>query len=197
MKVPIKISIFVMAILLVILIQMAITSSNARAGENENALASAIEQTLEQLTSEGYVIDNYEELISDFNRRLLLQINSDSDIQVEVLTADLEKGILDIRVTEKYMSLKGNEKKNVCRKTVFLEAYTDNFEKEYRTIRFQVGDSVFNQYTLYDGSSLVDPGTPEMDGHVFRYWKLAGSEEPADLENMTADCDMTFRAVFD
>lgn len=197
MKIPIKISIFVIAILLVILIQMAITSNNARADENENALAAAVEQTLKQLTSKGYAIDNYEELISDFNQRLLLQINSDSDIHVDVLAADLEKGILDIRVTEAYKTVKGNKREHVCRKTVFLETCTDNVQREYRTIRFQVGDSIFSQYTLYDGSRLVEPGVPELEGRVFRYWKLEKSEEPADLGNMTADGDMTFRAVFD
>jgi hypothetical protein len=196
MKIAIKVSVFLLAVILIMLILMAITSDGARASESENALASAVEQTLAQVIKKGYPIRNYEELISDFHQRLLLQINSNSDIKIEVMNADMNRGILDIKITETYQTVKGKEKNISCRKTVVVEAYNDDYKKAYRTITYYVGANIFSRYTVYDGGILADPGTPEMAGHVFSHWRLEESDVPVILADTMVQNDMKLKAVF-
>lgn len=199
MKIPVKAAIFLISIILMVMIFMALTSTSARANEGEESLAGAVEKSLEQLKENGgYQAGDQDEWLAEFHRTLLAQISSDSDITVDVLHADMEKGILDISVKETFPNIaNGKQKEVVCRKTVLFEEHPGNHEKKYHTIRFQLGDTLFRAYTVYTGSRLVNPGEPEAEGKAFRYWKLEGEEGAADLEQLEAAGDMTFQAVFE
>lgn len=88
--------------LLVVAIALGISGKNVRANEMETSLNAAIEQSMEQLRiGKGSGEGNSQDMVADFNQLLLLQMESDSDVQVEVLTADAERGILDVRVRER------------------------------------------------------------------------------------------------
>lgn len=181
--------------ILAIAAAMALSGGDVRENEMDKALNVAVEQSLEQLQTEGgYEVGNYHELIADFNQALLLHISSDSDIKVDILTADLEKGVLDVGITETYQTVKGQEKKASCRKTVILEEYTD--KEPYYTVTFQADGKIHASYSLYGGSRIVAPAPPEKAGHTFRHWKKHGSGEVLS-PNMAADGDMVFHAVFD
>lgn len=196
MKIPVKAAIFLTCIIFMILIIMAITSTSARTTEGEKSLAAAVEQSMKQIKAEeGYSIENYEEWLADFSQDLLKQVSSDSDINVDVLAADVADGVLDILVTEKYMTVNGKEKEAACRKTVLFEEYDK--KKEYCTISFEAGGSIFRQFSQYEGDSIIDPGIPEMEGRTFRNWVLEGSAGPADISSMAVDGDMVFRAEFE
>ena len=88
-----------------------------RRNEVETALNAAVEQALGQVqSSKGYAIGSREELIAEFNRILLLQMESDSDLQVNILTANVEKGVLDVEVRENYRNILGKPEEVTCRK---------------------------------------------------------------------------------
>jgi len=40
---------------------------------------------------------------------MLLQMESDSDIQVEVFAADLQKGVLNVKIVERYHNILGKK----------------------------------------------------------------------------------------
>jgi len=196
MKVPVRAVLFLLGIFFTVMVFMAITSNGVRLNESEQALAAAVEQTLKQsLNTKGYQIQNYDELIADFNQNLILQINSDSELEVSVFAVDLEKGVLDIQVAEKYKTITGRSKEVKCRKTVILEHYTE--EKNYCVVTFYVDDRVYEKYSVYQGSKITMPENPIKDGHLFQYWKLHEANEPVNMEDYIVMNDAEFSAVFD
>lgn len=184
----------VFAAVLVIAAAMIISGGDVRENEMDKALNTAAEQALEQIKKEGgYEVSDYRELIADFNQALLLHISSDSDIKIDILTADLSRGILDVKITETYQTVGRRSKQASCRKTVILEEYTD--KKTYHTVTFFTEGEVWANYSLYEGSLIVEPQVPEKPGYVFRHWKNENGE--VLHSDMTAETDVTFDAVFE
>lgn len=177
---------------------LGISGKNVRKNEMETALNTAIEQSLEQLKMEksgnGKDSRSYQELIADFNGLLLAQIESDSELQVEILTADVEKGILDVRITQRYQTILGREREAVCRKSVILEEYSE--KKEYHTVTFLVDGEIYSSYSLYGGGKIIQPKPPQREGKVFQYWSKQGEHQECALEQMTAEDDLILEAVF-
>lgn len=181
--------------MLVVAALLGASGKSVRNNEIETALNTAIEQALEQLKgNKGYEAGNYQELIADFNQLLLLQVESDSDVQVEILTADAQKGVLDVRVTGTYLNILGQERKMVCRKSVILEEYIE--KKGYHTVTFLVGGKVYEQYSLYEGGKAARPKPPEINGKCFRYWVKQGEHQEYDIERLRVEDDLTLEAVF-
>lgn len=180
--------------LLIVAAVMTVSGRDVRENEMDKALNTAVEQSLEQLKEEGgYEATDYRELVADFNRTLLLHISSDSDLKVEILTADLERGVLDVQITEGYKTTSGKDKETTCRKTVILEEYST--KKPYHTITFKSEGAVHAEYSLYEDSLIVEPQAPRKAGHAFKCWKN-GRGETLSAE-MKATEDMVFTAVFE
>ncbi|MEY8391765.1 hypothetical protein D3Z36_14055 [Lachnospiraceae bacterium] len=181
-------------VIMVIAGAMIVSGKDVRENELDKALNTAVEQTLEQLKKEGgYEIKNPEELIADFQQTLLMHISSDSRIQVNVLTADVEKGVLDVEVMAQYQTIRGTGKQALCRKTVILEEYSER--RGYCAAQFVVDGTVYEKYSAYQGSKLILPAEPVKNGYVFRGWK--DSETGAMFsEDMRLEKDATFHAVF-
>lgn len=189
------ISLAVIAVL-VVAILLGVSGKSVRENEIETALNTAIEQALEQLREkESYEVGDSRGLIADFNQLLLQQVESNSEIQVEVLTADAKKGVLDVRITDTYRNILGQERKIVCRKSVILEEYTE--KKGYHTITFLADGKVYEQYSLYEGGKIVLPKAPKKSGKVFRYWAKQGESQKCILEHEPVEHDVTLEAVFE
>lgn len=174
---------------------MIVSGKDVRENETDKALNTAVEQALEQLQKYGsYEIGDARELIADFQQALLMHISSDADIEVKILNADAEKGVLDVEVTQTYQTVNAREKQAVCRKTVILEEYSE--KKKYCRIEFLMDGDVYEKYSLYQGSAIVIPQEPHKDGCVFRGWEKFGENEWL-TEGLTAEEDMVFTAVFE
>ncbi len=186
-------ALLVMAVL-VIAGTMIISGQDVRENEMDKALNTAVEQTLEQLKQDGgYEVEEPGELIADFQQSLLMHISSDSQLEVKILTADTQKGVLDVEVTERYQTVKGTKKHAVCRKTVILEEYSE--KAGYCMVEFLVDGIVHEKYSIYRGGSLVLPPDPEKHGFIFQGWKEAGSQNMM-TKDMTVVKDTMFLAVF-
>ena len=156
------ISLSAIAVLAVVAV-LVFSGRNVRKNEVETALNTAVEQSLEQLKSKkGYEIKSQQELVAEFNRMLLLQVESDAGLQVDILTADAQKGALDVKVTETYQNILGNPEMVTCRKSVIIEEYVE--KKAYFTVTFLVEGEVYHQYTVYHGGI----GTRFCGFHVWR-----------------------------
>lgn len=186
-----------LAAIAIIVIAAALVTSGKDVRENEmdKALNTAVEESLDQLKKEGgYEVADYKELVADFNQALLLHISSDSEVKVDVLAADVTKGVLDVQVTEEYKTVKGTAKQASCRKTVILEEYSD--KQIYHTITFLVDGEIYTSYSVYKGSLVAKPKDPEKEGHTFKQWINAENGEVLG-EDMTAESDMTFQVEWD
>lgn len=95
---------------------MSINSKSIRKDELEVAVATAAQQTVK--SSE---ISSEEDMMAYFIKNLFMNIKADGDIGVEFMGVDCEKGLLDVKVTEKFYYPSGTEEKICVRKTAILE----------------------------------------------------------------------------
>ncbi len=160
------------------LILLTIYNQNTRQNELEDSLSAAVEQSLENLKiKKNYSIDNTDEFVADFLENLLVSIESDSDVKVEILSVDIEKGLLDVCVTETYRQPNGTKKNISCRKTIILEEYAQEPPVQH-TVRFMtvapennVDYVDYKVYSLTEGSLVIVPGvSPVKDGYTFVGW---------------------------
>lgn len=188
-------SVLLVVTVMVIAGVMIVSGKDVRENEADKALNTAVEQTLKQLQEYGgYEIEDGQELIADFQQTLLMHISSDADIEVKILAADAEKGVLDVEVTATYKTVNAKEKQAVCRKTVILEQYSD--KKGYCVAEFLVDGTVYEKYSIYQGSTIIIPTEPYKNGYVFRGWKKMGEGEWL-TDEFIVENDVTFQAVFE
>ncbi len=117
MKSVIISSVCISAALLVLMIQSQINAWTSCQQELEEALSLSISQTVKEVMEQkSFGIENRNEFIAAFLQALILRTNSESDMTISVLAADMEKGLLDIEVKE---CLSGRE--IVVRRTVIFE----------------------------------------------------------------------------
>lgn len=117
MKSVIISSVCISAALLVLMIQSQINARTSCRQELEEALSLSISQTVKEVMEQkSFGIENRNEFIAAFLQALILRTNSESDMTISVLAADMEKGLLDIEVKE---CLSGRE--IVVRRTVIFE----------------------------------------------------------------------------
>ena len=126
MKSIIKVVGFGVIILLTVLILASVTSKSNRSYEIKQSLNTAIQQSAKVLNDERYKIESDAQMVAEFNRNLLLQLDSNSKISVEVYSVDYEKGMLDTQITLTFQYPHGKEDTVKTRKTVLL----DDIEKE-------------------------------------------------------------------
>ena len=88
-------------------IVMSVSGRMNRSMEVKSNLSSAVEETVENLAGKKYAVSDMEEDLADFSESLMDFIDTDSDITVQVAAADMEKGILAVKVTETFMHPNG------------------------------------------------------------------------------------------
>lgn len=173
--------VFISFIVFGIVIIMTMDGRKIRANEVENALSDAIESTVEtMLVKETYTVSDQNEFIADFIQALLLQIESDSEIKVNVLAADEKKGLLSVEVVENYKHPNGNQGTVSCVKTVILEQSNEDQTDDNYTITYYVmaenEEVIYKQYTVECGSSIIVPPEPQSEGCTFLYWSTEDGE---------------------
>lgn len=139
---------------LMIFIVMTISGKTTREVELEDNLASATEQTLQEvLTNSKYTtnkcdIKNDDEFVGIFLERLLINLNAEGDVTVDIVNADKDRGILSLKVTEKYTHPNGETGTIQYTKTVVLEDYKTESKYIPVTVTFMVDDTVYKKEDL-------------------------------------------------
>ncbi len=206
----------VFLVIILSLVLFTVYGQNTRQNELEDSLDIAIEQALENLkTRQAYSIDNTDEFVADFVENLIIYIESDSDVKVEILNVDIEKGLLDVNVVETFEQPNGSIKSISCRKTVIMEEYTDA-PIIYHQVRFMTtedGSNVdyveYKTFTLSEGSFVIIPSeSPKKEGYTFKGWSYTKPDASnvfspelisvSEIDGKLAvQEDIVFYAVFD
>lgn len=106
---------------------ISIHGRTLRQDEAEQSLEAAMQSAMEQLAEErSYAFSDREEMIADFLEALLIQINSDSEVEVSILKADEKRGLLSVEVVETYRHINGEEGKVSARRTMILDTAAVN-----------------------------------------------------------------------
>lgn len=190
------------------LILLTVYGQNTRQNELDDALSSSVEQSLDNLKiSKTYTINDTDEFIADFMQNLVVQIESDSELEVNVLSVDTEKGLLDVEVVETFRQPNGTKGTVSCRKTVILEEYrqkepvyyfvkfkTIDFKEDGGSVKFvknDDGEFAFNDYKTFsicEGSQVIFPETPPvMKGYTFKGWSLTAPTDDNDFSPEIVD----------
>lgn len=179
---------FLMATLSVAIICVA-GGRNIRSTETTESLEESVESAMNVLNKNTYTIQNTNEFISDFTEMLLLRIESDSEITVNILDVDYEKGILSVEVVENFTHINGKSGTVSCTRTVVLEQTETNPSQEAEenrkfTVRYLVpGENEpvtpvsYKEYSIKNGDPVIIPPDPDNIGEKrFVCWNLNGAE---------------------
>lgn len=175
-----------------------------RVEENVETLSSAIETTVQNLLQEGtYSVENDEEFIADFIQALCVQINSDTEIEANILRADAQKGLLSVEVKAIYQHPNGREGAEACYRTILFDT-KEVIPAEAYTVTYYYdrdGDEekdIYKQYTVLEGEDLPVPKEPEPISGTgsFEKWKNRGEDTDAVLSNRKVTEDLEFYAQF-
>lgn len=165
---------FIMCGVLTLMIAMTMYGRMNRSMEIKSNLSSVVEETVELMANEKYTISNYNEFLADFISNLSKVLDSDSDIIVEVLNADKEKGLLSIRVKEEFKHPNGKKGMVKCDRTVILNKL-DEKEVETYLVTFYITDAAGNEqlykkYQILEGDSILIPTNPSNAHAAFSGW---------------------------
>lgn len=135
----------------------------SRKNEVENSLTSSIEKAAKKIKLEkdnGEL--NQKSIENEFIQNLLIQIDSDSDIKVNILKCDIDKGLFDVDVVETYKWFGIDRKVNV-RRTVILENSNDNTNNEI-TVIYKISTS--KSVSIVFKNSTIQKITENIDGTI-------------------------------
>lgn len=120
-QVIIVISTVVIVILTTMILSVDINKMD-RQDELDRAVSGAAKQTVkDSQISEQTEINSNEDMIAHFVNLLSVNINSDSDLSVEVMGVDYEEGMLDVHVTSEFKYLNGKNGTLSVRKCAIFE----------------------------------------------------------------------------
>lgn len=108
-------------VVLCLMINVSVTKRTSMENEVYDSLEQAIDQSLEVINIKPYKVVSNEELVAEFNKALLLNVASDSEVSIKVYGSDYEQGYIDVEVSEKFAYGNGKEGVVRCRKSGLCE----------------------------------------------------------------------------
>ncbi len=216
----------IIMMLISVLILFTVYGQNTRQNEIDEALSVAVEQTLENYKIDNnYVIKDEKQFKADLVQNLIIAIESDSELTVNILSLDMEKGLLDVEAIEKFSQPNGSTGTVSSRKTVILEEYRQK-EPSYYFIEFLYAKSeseyksgeftTYKKFSICEGSKIIYPSIDPTqkaknadDTRTFMGWSLTKpssennyspeivSFEDAGGNYLTVSGEMVFYAVFE
>ena len=142
-----------------------------RKNEVEKSLTYSIEKAAKKIKLEKNNGElNQQAVEGEFLQNLIVEIDSDSNIQVNILSCDVNKGILDVDVIETYKWF-GLDKKVNIRRTVILENSIDSSSEEI-TVIYKINNA--QSVSIVFESGVIKKITEIIDGETT-------SKESSDL----------------
>lgn len=155
------------------------------------------------------------EFTADFIQGFLMKMSSDSKYTIDILDVDVEKGLLDVRVSERYKQVIGYGSVS-SHKTVILEDQKEEEDVFYPVsflaqskehVDSEEQEYVLKQVSVHGGDHLTAAVLPraelKKEGYVFCGWRMV---EPVNgmgvlygIENINTICvreEIKFQAVY-
>lgn len=151
----------------IILITVVVNSLSVRANETEDSLRVALDQAITSLDYSKIQFTTKDELEDELIKNLItsisVQIDSESQLSIEILNCDIEKGVIDINVTETY-TVFSKQKTVSVQRTVLIDQIT----KEDRLNRQIYFGLLYNNslYTIDTFSIEFPDGSVCVDGVI-------------------------------
>lgn len=156
-----------------LVILMSLYSRNARQTEVRNALSDAVNMALSDVKKEDIGEDmDVNTFIGHFLRALCVQMNSTSDVKVNILEADPKLGILSVEVVEVYSHSNGNKGTVSTVRTVIFDEEEPEQKLTYRANYYFADNTLYKSYSVMEGNMVPVPLSPTTEGKIFQGWKF-------------------------
>lgn len=179
---------FVIALLLIMTVY-TFQGREARNEEIHDGLSNAMTAAGEQM-KEGGAYESDAAFETAFLENLMQQLDSSSNVEVTVLRADSQKGVISAEVTETYEHPNGKEGKVSCKRTLILDREDESVAEEKKKNSYLASfyteqglkeDSLYKTSLLLKGQRVKVPKDPEKEGYAFVEWRNARTNEKADF----------------
>ncbi len=183
-----------MSIIIALITIIILTTDDriVRINEDNTALANALDESISAIDTDKYSIADTSQLIADITQGLLMQVESDSDITVNVMDADRDKGIVTIEAVQDFKKPTGKSGQVVATRTIILEEKQpeDTYEEDNKiyNIHFLTpeGDT-YMKLGVKNQEQLIIPEAPEGS-----YWVYNGTKiEQSDNIIVSSDMDIS------
>jgi len=155
---------------IMLMIVMTVYGRVNRSMELQSNLSSVVEETVENLTiNNKYNIGNTSEFLADFIEALCMSMETESDIIVDILQCDKEKGILAVKVTAEYKHPNGKIGTVMCERNVILNRLQEECIQSHR-VSFYIGDKLYKEYVVKEGNVISAPAEPKSSAGMFFGW---------------------------
>lgn len=177
-------------LLLVMLLGATIYGRSARYTELENALNSSMEAAMEDRNGpRNTAPSDNQEFAALFMERFIEQIDSSSDVKVEILSIDVDNGLLSVKATENFKHLNGKEGQISVVKTITAEEYRTDEGRCSITFCWNDIDTYGNvtglskTFNVSTGDALAPMDMNEVG--TWQLMKINGLSENDELESVT------------
>ena len=139
--------------ILIVMVIVTINGQMTRQKEVTTSLTTAVDQTVENLKSNRtYTNPEKDEFVSDIMENLLYTIENNSDIEVQIMSADYDKGLIGIRVIEHYKN--PNQKKGTVHYDKIVLLDTIDYSKQYIIQYREKNNIIISEYTISIGQKI-------------------------------------------
>lgn len=188
---------YIMIGVLTIGIVLSMLGRQNRSTEIKSNLSAVVEEAVENaMKTKKYDIADQNEFISDIAENVSSILDTKSDIIIDIMGADQEKGILSLKVTEKFSYLNGKNGSVSCDRTVVFEKGKEDDDEQF-TVKFYIDSSdekPYKTYIVQKGDDIRKPKDPVKVDSTFAGWK-DGNETMFEA-GKTADSDVNYYAVW-
>lgn len=180
-----------MSILMSMVILIILTQDDRmiRINEDNTALSNALDESISVIDTGKYSISDTSQLISDITQGLLMQIESDSDITVNVMDADSDKGIVTIEAVQDFKKPTGKTGQTAATRTILLE-------KKQPEDMYDEDNRIYNvHFVTSEGSTYMNLGVKNQEQLVIpeappgKYWIYNGTRI-GQSDNLIVSTDM-------
>ena len=170
--------IILMGIVILITI-LTTTGIMNRQTEIDNSLQQAVEESIEKcVTRKHYTLSDDKLFVADLIREMTNAVENDSDLSVDIMGVNKDKGYLAIRVTETYKTPLAQEKKSSYETVAYLEKRNNSDERPTITVKFvRENGELLGKKPVIVGDSIT-PITVE--GLNYNGWKNITTNEVID-----------------
>ena len=161
-----------------LVIAMTISGKMNRSVELQSNLSTAVEAAVGAMAVETAETGMAEELaVAECIERFVTTLDTDSDVQVDIMKADTKKGLLAIRVAETFKHPNGKAGAVACERIAIRDRTSETPTEQYK-VRFYrtkadmtAEENCYKAYTVRGGDYITAPVAPTSEGVVFQGWR--------------------------
>ena len=200
-------STIIICFVLTLLSILTINSYTATKIEQQTTLDNVVNASIKSMELDEVVNEsNYEQMIGNLNQLIVMQSDTKGTVEVKIVDANTQEGLLDIEVTKTYNWL-GFKKKVVARRVIIMDEY-DHPPATPVKIKFVYNDAsgnivIWREDDTFSGALLRRPKNPKKQGYKFMGWSMVSATgtpvSDDEWQNFVIPEDITairFHAVF-